>query len=541
MSTPTLKLNPFQEDALRISKQKWKEGLKRQLIWLPTGTGKTVIFANLPRYHPIEKRMLVLVHRKELALQAAAEFRKWNKDSGLKVGIEMGDSESTLGQKVVIASVQSLERRLYRFPPSGFDVIVCDEAHHSAAPTYLRVFDHFGLRDPNSKKLLLGVTATAFRSDNKKLVPAVYQDIIYTKDILQAIEEGWLCDLRSFRIEKTGADLDNVTLRTGDFAEDQLERAIDSPIRNGLIAKEWKKLAGNRRTIVFAVTVKRAQNLAAAFRDFGVTAKTVWGEDPERDAKISDHKAGALQVLCNCAVLTEGYDDWRIECIVMARPTLSRGLFVQMIGRGTRIEKGLANLVEARRKGIPISKSECLIVDVVDNTRKHDLVTLPTLFNSRIDFHGKSLMEVRKQAKPGEISNPYLNFKELQLLERAKVDVKEVDLFKGATRKGSRDLYEGRRAQAIARVKDKMADSTSSWIIDGCILSITPYAIDVYRGRQKLRVRDGERAVRRLLGAFMSDGLAHSLKHRTPSEIESIFSWKLPATVKWRRLAPPGN
>jgi superfamily II DNA or RNA helicase len=382
--------------------------------------------------------MLVLVHREELADQAIKQFRLWNQDAPLEVGIEMGEQECSGWEKIVIAGVNTLgranSRRLLKFSPSAFDVIVCDEAHHSAAPSYLKVFDHFGLRDSGNKKLLLGVTATPFRADDKQLVPGVYQDIIYMMQPLEAIEEGWLCDLRSFRVEKTGTDLDLVVTRADDFAEDQLENAVDNRIRNGLIAKEWKRLAGNRRTIVFAVTVKHAQNLAAAFRDYGVTAKAVWGEDPEREVKINAHKEGTLQVLCNCAVLTEGYDDWRIECIVMARPTLSRVLFVQMIGRGARIEEGLTNLVEARRNGLPISKTECIVMDVVDNTKKHDLITLPRLFNSKLDFHGKSLTEIHKQAKPGEISNPYLNSTELQQVERVKVRIKEVDLFRGTRR-----------------------------------------------------------------------------------------------------------
>jgi superfamily II DNA or RNA helicase len=349
----------------------------------------------------------------------------------------MGRRESW-GEKLVVAGVQSLgganSTRLNRLRPDDFDVIVCDEAHHSAADTYLRVFEHFGLRDPGNKKLLLGVTATPFRADNKKLVPGVYQEIVSMMTMLQAIEEGWICDLRSYRIEKTETDLDHVQVRTGDFAENELEKAVNNKIRNALIAKEGKRLAGSRRTLVFAVTIPHAQDLAAAFRDYGVAAQAVWGEDREREKKLSDHKRGVIQVLCNCALLTEGYDDRGIECIVMARPTLSRVLFVQMIGRGTRVEEGLTNLVEARRNNTRIAKPECLIIDVVDNTKEHDLITLPRLFNSSMDFRGKSLTEIRRQAKPGEISNPYLNSAELLLVERLKVDLTEVDLFRGARR-----------------------------------------------------------------------------------------------------------
>lgn len=435
MDSP-LKLHPFQADALRISREKWKEGITRQLLALPTGTGKTCIFACLPRHHEIDKRMLVLAHREELVYQARAEFRRWNRDSPLKVGIEMAGSESSRSDDVVICSVQSIGRansgRLYRLPPHEFDVIVCDEAHHSAASTYLRVFNHFGLLDPDNEKLLLGVTATPFRADDKALHPGVYQEIFRQMDILDFIEEGWLCDLRSYRVEGTGTNLDQVRTRADDFAENQLESVIDNRIRNGLIAKEWKKLAGSRRTLAFAVTVRHAQNLAAAFRDYGVTAEAVWGDDVERKEKLRQHRKGAVQVLCNCAVLTEGYDDRGIDCIVMARPTLSRVLFVQMIGRGTRVEEGLSNLVEARRSGLAISKPECIVIDVVDNTKKHDLITLPRLFSSTLDFQGRSLTEIRRQAHPGQICNPYLNAAEIQQVERTQMRVQEIDLFGGA-------------------------------------------------------------------------------------------------------------
>jgi superfamily II DNA or RNA helicase len=374
--------------------------------------------------------MLVIAHREELLFQARSQFRRWNPDlQAGHVGIEMAGSESARQHKVVIASVQSLVRRLWRFSPEDFDVIVCDEAHHSAASSYLKVFDHFRLREPDNKKLLLGVTATPFRADDKELIPGVYQGIIYEMPILQAIQEGWLCDLRSFRIETNGVDLDQVKTRAGDFAEDQLEKTIDTPVRNGVIVKEWQKLSGSRRTLVFAVTIQHAQHLAAAFGDYHVKAQAVWGDDPDRGEKLREHKRGEIQVLCNCALLTEGYDDRGIECIVMARPTLSRVLFKQMIGRGTRVEEGITNLVEARWNALPVTKPECHIIDVVDNTKRHDLVTLPSLFNITRGFQGKCLTEICKQS--GEITNPYLNSAELQQVERAKVHVEEVDLFRG--------------------------------------------------------------------------------------------------------------
>jgi len=462
-----MKLRPYQEYALRISKQQWDEGVTRQLLALPTGTGKTCIFASLPQHHKFERHMLVLVHRAELAEQAYEKIRHWNPDLGVRrVGIEMGKDKCTGWEKVVIAGVQTVGRinseRLLKFPPNFFDVIVCDEAHHSVARSYMNVFDHFGLFEPDNEKLLLGVTATPYRADEKKLVPGVYEDIIYDMPMLRAIEEGWLCDLRSFRIKETSTNLDGVNTRADDFVEDELGRAVNTRERNGVVVRDWKKLAGNRRTIVFAVTVKHAQELAAAFRDCGIEkVEAVWGEDPDRKSKLEAHKEGRLEVLCNCAVLTEGYDDWGIRCIVMARPTLSKVLFVQMIGRGTRIEERRNNLVEARQNGLPISKTECLVIDVVDNTTKHDLVTLASLFNSNIDFHGKSLTEVRRQAGPGGIPDPYLNSADLQKVAQIKTRITPVDLFKGAKRKYSWGV--NRAGTIVVPVKPPGAGEVKYW------------------------------------------------------------------------------
>jgi superfamily II DNA or RNA helicase len=441
MDIPPLQLRPYQLEALRISKKKWEEGITRQLLALPTGTGKTCILASLLEHHKFLGNMLVLVHRSELAIQTYKKIQAWNPDLPLaKLGVEMGLARCTGWEKVVIAGVQAVGRadslRLLKFRPGSFDVIVCDEAHHSVTPTYRNVFDHFGLFVPKNKKLLLGVTATPYRADDRTLVPDIYEEVIYNMPLLQAIEAGWLCDVRGFSI-RTMENLDSVVLGDDDFVLDQLSEQINNPSRNGLIAREWARLAPNRKTLVFAVTISHAMQLAAAFSEYcHVEAAYVWGGDPDRKAKIEEHKKGSLQVLCNCQVLTEGYDDWGIECIVMARPTLSKVLFVQMVGRGTRIEDELSkrhlNLNQARENGFPISKTDCMIIDVVDNCKKHDLVTLASLYNRGVDLGGKSLTEAAKMTQPVAITGQYLNPTDLQKIDSIKTHTEEVDLFRGA-------------------------------------------------------------------------------------------------------------
>jgi superfamily II DNA or RNA helicase len=441
MDIPPLQLRPYQVEALRISKEKWEEGITRQLLALPTGTGKTCIFASLLKHHKFLGKMLVLVHRSELADQTYEKVRAWNPDLPLtKLGIEMGLDRCTGWERVVIAGVQSVGRgnldRLLKFSPSSFDVIVCDEAHHSVTQTYKNVFRHFGLFAPGNHKLLLGVTATPYRADERILVPDVYEEVIYNMPLLQAIEAGWLCDVRGRRVWTT-ENLDSVVLGEDDFVTYQLSKQVNNRLRNGVIAKEWGKLAPNRKTVVFAVTRNHAIQLAAAFREYcHVKAEAVWGEDPDRKAKIEAHKGGSLQVLCNCLVLSEGYDDWGIECIVMARPTLSKILFVQMIGRGTRIEDEISkrhlNLNQARENGFPISKTDCMIIDVVDNCKKHDLVTLASLYNRGVDLGGKSLTEAAKVTQPVAITGQYLSPTDLQKIDRIKTHTEEVDPFRGA-------------------------------------------------------------------------------------------------------------
>ena len=331
-------LRPYQQEALEASKRKFDAGITRQLITLPTGTGKTVLFANLLKHHGIQKKLLVLVHRRELAEQAKEKLGQCNPEIRMRIGLEMGQDEAWRRDHIVIAGVQTIGTqtgagRLRFFNPSDFGAIVCDEAHHAIANTYRRVFEHFGLHADGNQILLLGVTATPVRSDGRGL-KGVFQEIVYNMPLLDAIKQGWLCDLKAFRI-KSNVDLDSVrSAPDGDFLENELGSAVNTPRRNSYIVRNWVELGKPRQTVVFCVTIQHAKDLAEAFRSEGVRAECVWGTDPDRSPKLWKHKKGEITVLTNCGVLTEGYDDWQISCIVLARPTKSELLFTQMIGRG---------------------------------------------------------------------------------------------------------------------------------------------------------------------------------------------------------------
>jgi len=435
-----MSLRPYQNDALDAITREYlsRDGCMRQLLVLPTGTGKTVCFAALPKRLGMDKRMMVLVHREELAQQAAHKISRWNPD--IKVGIEMAGATSEPEQKVVVASVQTLSardgRRLEKFNPADFGVIVCDEAHHSTATSYLKVFGHFNLLDREvgtQGRLLLGVTATPNRGDGAGL-SAVYDSIVYNYSMLEAIKAGWLSDMKGFRI-RTTTSLDGVHTSYGDFKDNELAATVNTPARNELIVSEWKTRAGNRQTLVFTVDIAHAQQLAEAFKTSGTRAEAIWGNDPERTSKLHRHRSGDIQVLTNCGVLTEGYDDWRIGCIVMARPTKSQLLFVQMAGRGTRIPEDISNagltLHQAREAGMQIDKQDCLLLDVTDNTSHHNLATLASIFGlpSKLDMNGMGIVDAAAKVAGVIHAKPGVDLSQCEDLEKLLAHAEEVDLF----------------------------------------------------------------------------------------------------------------
>ena len=357
-----LPLRPYQRRALSRILDAYLDGRQSVAISLPTGTGKTVVFLALAR-GVVEAggRVLIVAHRDELILQPIEKLSLvW--PEALEPGVIKAERFEP-NRPIVLASVQTFWRRLDRLT-QGFDLLVIDEAHHAAASTYRMALDRLLELNPDMK--VLGVSATLFRRDGESL-REIFEEVVFEYSVLEAISDGYLCGI-DYRAVKTGCDLSDVRFdyRAGDFAINQLAQTVNTPERNEFAVETWLSLAEGRKTIAFCVDVKHAHDLAETFRAYGVEAQTVTGQTPleKRRAMLKAFARGEIPVITNCQVLTEGFDDPAVDCLLLARPTASKALYVQMVGRGLRLYPG---------------KKDCLVIDLLDNSSRHSLVSIADL------------------------------------------------------------------------------------------------------------------------------------------------------------------
>jgi ATP-dependent helicase IRC3 len=281
----------------------------------------------------------------------------------------MGDIHASGAADITVASVRSLVSgdRLSKYNPDRFKLVLVDEAHHIVAPSYLQVLEHFGQEEKrDSSPALVGVSATFSRFDGLRLGAAI-DHIVYHKDYVDMIGEKWLSDVM-FTTVKSKADLSKVrTGKDGDFQTGQLSAAVNTDITNDITVKAWQEAAGDRKsTLVFCVDINHVTSLTAAFRNHGVDAQYITGATKKRirGERLEAFKNREFPVLVNCGVFTEGTDMPNIDCVLLARPTKSRNLLVQMIGRGMRLHPG---------------KKDCHVIDMVASLET-GIVTVPTLF-----------------------------------------------------------------------------------------------------------------------------------------------------------------
>ncbi|KAJ5665415.1 ATP-dependent helicase IRC3 [Penicillium maclennaniae] len=363
-------LRDYQEECIQSVLKYLDEGERRLGVSLATGAGKTLIDRIPPRDAKATKTMII-VHRRELVEQAAKHCRLAYPEK--TVEIEMSTNVATGHADIIIASVQTLARgRINNFDPSVFKLILVDEAHHIVAASYRKVLEHFGLNEPSAKApVLVGVSATFSRFDGLKLGAAI-DHIVYHKDYVDMIGDKWLADA-VFTTVKSEANLSNVRKdQFGDFASGSLSKAVNTVNTNNITVRAWMANAqGRKSTLVFCVDVEHAKELTATFREHGVDARYITATTPKttRAKQLDAFRKQEFPVLLNCGLFTEGTDIPNIDCVLLARPTRSKNLLIQMIGRGLRLFPG---------------KKDCHIIDMVASLAT-GVLTTPTLFGLHPD------------------------------------------------------------------------------------------------------------------------------------------------------------
>lgn len=339
-----MNLRPYQQSALNSIQQGFCE-FGKQLCVLPTGGGKTILFSHLADQTP--GRTLILAHREELIDQA---IDKLHKATGIFAGKEKAEFKAHHGHEVVVASVQSMIRRLQRWPSDHFELVVCDEAHHSVSKSWQTVIKHF---DESAK--VLGVTATPDRGDKKNL-GCYYENIAYELSMLDLIRDGFLSQI-AIKTVPLQLDIRGVHQRAGDYDAGELGESFRPYLE--AIADAIQEHALFRRTLVFMPLVATSKEFVSICNERGILAGHVDGNSEDRKEILERFARGEFEVLSNAMLLTEGFDDPGIDCIVNLRPTKSRSLYSQIVGRGTRLAPGKSNL---------------LLLDFLWQHEKHNLI-----------------------------------------------------------------------------------------------------------------------------------------------------------------------
>ena len=406
-----MQLRPYQVEAKDAVLEQWGGGVMRTLLVLVTGGGKTIIFSKI-----IEEcvrrgeRVLVLAHRGELLDQAAD---KLHKATGLACSVEKAE-QSCLGEwfRVVVGSVQTLmrEKRLGQFDEDYFDTIVVDEAHHILSDSYRRVLNHF------SGAKVLGVTATPDRGDMKNL-GEYFETLAYEYTLPRAIREGYLSPIKAITIPLK-LDLTGVGAVGGDYKLGDLDTALDPYLYQ--IAGEMMANCAGRKTVVFLPLVKTSQKMRNILREKGFRAAEVNGESDDRAEVLEAFDRGEYDVLCNSMLLTEGWDCPSVDCIVVLRPTKSRSLYCQMVGRGTRLSPG---------------KDHLLLLDFLWHTERHELVRPAHLITENKDIQDQMTRNIEDAGCPMDIEEAEKKATEDVVAQREQALAKQLAEMKHRKRK----------------------------------------------------------------------------------------------------------
>lgn len=389
-----MELRPYQSEAFQCIFDEWKKGIGRTLLVLPTGCGKTIVFAKVAEECVRQgDRVLILAHRGELLEQAADKIQK---ATGLKCAVEKAE-QTCLGEwyRIVVGSVQSLmrEKRLSQFDDDYFDTIIVDEAHHCLSDSYQKVFNYF------TNARVLGVTATPDRGDMRNL-GSFFDSLAFEYTLPKAIKSGYLSPIKALTVPLQ-IDFSKVSVQAGDFKASDIGTALDPYL--GSIADEMLKYCADRKTVVFLPLIKTSQKFAELLNNRGFRAAEVNGNSSDRAEILTDFENGKYNVLCNSMLLTEGWDCPNVDCIIVLRPTKVRSLYSQMVGRGTRICEGKENL---------------LLLDFLWHTERHELCHPASLIAEDEEVAKKMTENIESAGCPVDIEEAEAQAKEDVIADR---------------------------------------------------------------------------------------------------------------------------
>lgn len=406
-----MELRPYQQEAREAIFEQWNNGIRKTLLVLPTGCGKTIVFAKITEDCVRNgNRVLILAHRGELLEQAADKIHK---STGLGCAVEKAE-ESCQGSwfRIVVGSVQTLmrEKRLGKFPADYFQTIIIDEAHHCISSSYQKVLQHF----PEAN--VLGVTATPDRGDMRNL-GSYFESLAYEYTLPKAIKEGYLSPIKALTIPLK-IDMSGVSVQAGDFKASDIGTALD-PYLHG-IAEEMKKYCLDKKTVVFLPLVKTSQKFRDILNDSGFCAAEVNGDSQDRAEVLNDFENGKYNVLCNSMLLTEGWDCPSVNCVVVLRPTKVRSLYCQMVGRGTRLSPG---------------KDHLLLLDFLWHTERHELCHPASLICQDEDVAQKMTENIEKAGCPVDIEEAEKTAAEDVVAQREEALAKQLEEMKRRKKK----------------------------------------------------------------------------------------------------------
>ncbi len=343
----TIELRDYQQEATKNLQKMREDGKTIALLYHATGVGKTITAATDAK--AVGGRTLFLVNALKLASQAQETFAKVWPEATLG---EYTGSQKDMTQTVIFATVQSISKDLEKFSPTDFDYLIVDECHHAAANTYQKIFTYF------HPKFILGLTATPERSDGEDMLE-LFQNVAHKMDLKTAVERGILVPIRCVRV-KTNIDLTDVRINGIKYNSQDLESKLFIPERNQLIVDTYLRYVNGKKTVIFCASVDHAAEIAKLLRDNGVKAEAVSGRDrvEVREKILKDYETGSTNVLCACDLLNEGWDSPHTTVLFMARPTMSKTIYLQQLGRGTRRCPG---------------KEDLLVVDFVDNANMFNM------------------------------------------------------------------------------------------------------------------------------------------------------------------------